>query len=83
MINWMVWYKTVYIYIKMDLVLNSLQWLMYHKNQPNQTKHLVAYKDNRRSKREKLKYFKHENLCSFYKNTPVNFGTVASLLDAV
>ena len=27
-----------FICIKMDLALNNLEWLMYHKTKPNQTK---------------------------------------------
>ena len=32
MLNWIVWNRT--IFIKMDLALNDLQWLMCHKTQP-------------------------------------------------
>ena len=33
-LNWIVWNRTVYIYI-IDLALNNLQWLKYHKTKPN------------------------------------------------
>ena len=33
-LNWNIWNRTVYI--KMDLALDKLQWLMCHKIKPNQ-----------------------------------------------
>ena len=44
MLNWIVWNRTElfeieqFICIKMDLTLNNLQWLRYHKTKPNETK---------------------------------------------
>ena len=32
----------LFIWIKMDLALNNLQWLICHKTKPNQTKNLVT-----------------------------------------
>ena len=37
MLNWIGLNKIVYMY-KIDLVLNNLQWLIYHQTKPNQTK---------------------------------------------
>ena len=34
MLNWIVWNKTIYLF-EMDLALNNLQILIYHKTQTN------------------------------------------------
>ena len=36
MLSWILW-KKLFIWIKMDLALNNLQWLIYHKTKLNQT----------------------------------------------
>ena len=44
MLNWIVWNRTVYICIKMDLALNNLQWLVGHKTKPNLlTEHRICW----------------------------------------
>ena len=42
MLNWIVWNRTVYMY-KNEFIINNLQWLMYHKTKPNQTKPRSQY----------------------------------------
>ena len=65
----------LFICIKMDSVLNKLQWLIYHESKLNQKKENLPKSETTEKNKESEKRNKSLDLARELKKIPKNYGT--------